>query len=60
MTGSESNRNNKRMLESLLIAVIIIGLIFWALGQIPLPDPWRSIATLILVVIAIVYLLRFL
>lgn len=47
-------------LIGLLIAVLIFGLVAWAIGRLPLPDPWRSIAYVLLVVIAVVYLLRLL
>lgn len=46
-------------LTSLLILVIVIGLIFWALSQIPMPAPWRTIATVIMVIIAIAMLLGY-
>jgi len=47
------------MLISLLVAVIIIGLIFWVLSMLPLPQPWANIAKVILVVIVLIWLLSF-
>lgn len=47
------------MLISLLVAIIIIGLIFYLLSVIPLPQPWLNIAKVLLVVIVIIWLLGF-
>ena len=47
------------MLISLLIAVIIIGLLFYVLSLLPIAQPWKNIATVILVVIVIIWLLGF-
>jgi hypothetical protein len=47
------------MLISLLVAVIIIGLIFYVLSMLPIPQPWANIAKVILVVIVIIWLLGF-
>jgi hypothetical protein len=47
------------MLISLLIAVLVIGLIFYLLSIIPLPQPWANVAKVILVVIVIIWLLSF-
>jgi hypothetical protein len=45
-------------LISLLIFVIVLGLVFYILRLLPLPEPWRTVAFVILALIAIVYLLR--
>jgi hypothetical protein len=47
------------MLISLLVAVIVIGLLFWVLSMLPIPQPWANIAKVILVVIVIIWLLSF-
>ena len=47
------------MLISLLIAVIIIGLLFYVLSLLPIAQPWKNIATVILVVIVIIWLLGY-
>lgn len=47
------------MLISLLIAVIIIGLVFYLLSLLPIPQPWLNIARVILVVIVIIWLLGY-
>jgi hypothetical protein len=47
------------MLISLLIAVIVIGLLFYVLSLLPIPQPWANIAKVILVVIVIIWLLGF-
>jgi len=45
----------------LLIAVIILGLVFyllyWLIGQLPLPAPFRTVAIVILGLIAVLVLL---
>jgi hypothetical protein len=43
----------------LLVAVIVIGLIFYLLSMLPIPQPWANIARVILVVIVIIWLLSF-
>lgn len=47
------------MLISLLVAVIVIGLIFWLLTMLPIPQPFLNIVKVILVVICIIWLLSF-
>lgn len=47
------------MLISLLIAVIVIGLLFYVLSLLPLPQPWANIAKVVLVVIVIIWLLGY-
>ena len=47
------------MLLSLLVAVIIIGLLFYVLSLLPLAQPWKNIATILLVLIVIVWLLSY-
>jgi hypothetical protein len=44
-------------LISLLVAVIIVGLIVWLIRYLPLPPPFRTIATVIVVIILILWLL---
>ena len=48
----------------LLIAIIVLGLIFyllyWLIGQLPLPAPFRTVAIVILSLIAVVVLLSML
>jgi hypothetical protein len=50
-------------LLSLLVIVIVLGLVFyllyWLIGQIPLPAPFRTVAVVILTLIAVVVLLSF-
>lgn len=48
------------MLITLLVGLIVIGLLYWVIGMIPLPPPVRTVAYVILVIIAIVWLLRLL
>lgn len=44
-------------LVSLLIAVVVLGLLFYVVGLLPLPAPFKTIAKVIVIVIAIIYLL---
>ena len=44
-------------LVSLLIAVVVLGLLFYVVGLLPLPTPFKTIAKVIVIVIAIIYLL---
>jgi hypothetical protein len=44
----------------ILILLIVLALVWWIIGQLPLPDPVKRIATVVLVVIfaiAMIYLL---
>lgn len=45
------------MLIDLLILVIIVGLLFYVLSVLPIPQPWLNIAKVILVLIVILWLL---
>ena len=47
------------LLITLLILVVIFSLVYWALTQIPLPQPIRAVVIVILVIIAIIVLLQF-
>ncbi len=44
-------------LVSLLIAVVVLGLLFYVVGLLPLPAPFKTIAYVIVVLIAMLYLL---
>ncbi len=47
-------------LISLLIAIIVFGLIFYVVQTLlPLPQPWKNIALVVVCLIAIVVLLQF-
>ncbi len=41
----------------LLVFVLVFGLLFWVVGLIGLPDPWRKVALAILALIFILILL---
>jgi heme A synthase len=47
------------MLFQLLIFVIVIGVIYWVLGTLPIPEPPRTIIYVILAIIFILALLGF-
>lgn len=44
-------------LIQLLVIIIVAGLIYWLVMQFPLPAPFRKIAQIIMIVIAILWLL---
>ncbi len=48
------------LLVSLLIVVLILGVLFYVIQLLPLPEPWRMIVILIVALIVIIYLLRLL
>lgn len=43
----------------LLLAVIVLGLVAWLVLQLPIPQPWRTVVLVLMVVVLIVYVLRF-
>lgn len=45
------------MLISLLIALVIIALVYWALTALPLPPVVRQIGVVVLVIVAVLYLI---
>lgn len=47
-------------LVGLLITVIILGLILWAVEQLPLPAPFPMVVRIIFVIILILILVQFL
>lgn len=48
------------VLLSLLIVILVLGLVWWVITQLPLAPPWRMAATVVFAVIAILVLLSFL
>ena len=47
-------------LFSILVLVIIMGLVWWVIGMLPLPEPMKQIVTVVLAVICLLYLLSLL
>lgn len=47
-------------LVGLLVVVIVFGLLMYCVSLLPLPSPWNTIARVILILIAIVWLLNML
>jgi hypothetical protein len=47
-------------LLSLLIFVLVAGLIWWLIQQLPLPEPFARIAQVVFVVICLILLLSYL
>lgn len=47
---------------NLLIELVIAGLIFWlvtwALGQLPIPEPFKTVIRVVLIVMVVVFLLN--
>lgn len=48
------------LLISLVILLIIFGLLWWLIDQLPLPEPFGRIARVVLIVVAVIILLYFL
>lgn len=48
------------VLFSLLVTIIILGLIYWVITMLPIPEPFKNIAMVILVVICLLYVLSML
>jgi uncharacterized membrane protein len=44
-------------LVSLLVAIIVLGLLIYVVGLLPLPAPFKTVAHILVIIIAIVYLL---
>lgn len=45
-------------LISLLVFVIVMGLIYWLLTMLPLPEPFKKVALVIFIIICILILLN--
>lgn len=48
------------MLISLLVAIIVLGLLYYIVTLLPLPEPFKKIALIIFILIAVLWLLSFL
>lgn len=48
------------LLVSLLIFCLIAGLIWWAISTLPIPEPFRTVMVVILVLIFVLVLLSYL
>lgn len=46
------------MLVSILIFVLVLGLLYYLVQMLPLPDPFKQIALVVIIVIAIIWLLE--
>lgn len=46
-------------MEALIITIVVIGLIYYCVTLLPLPEPFRTIANVVFILIAISYLLKF-
>jgi hypothetical protein len=47
-------------LFSILVTIIILGLIYWVLTMLPIPEPFKKVALVIFCVICLLYLLSLL
>jgi len=47
-------------LVSILVIVLILGLVYWILQQLPLPEPFGMIVKVVIGLIAVVFLLSLL
>jgi hypothetical protein len=48
------------LLVSLLVFLLILGLVWYVIQMLPLPEPFGRIAQVVLVVVAIIFLIYFL
>ncbi len=44
-------------LLGLLVLVIVMGLVYWLIGYLPIPEPFNKIIMVIMILILIVYVL---
>lgn len=44
-------------LFSLLVMIIVMGLIYWIVTMLPIPQPFKNVAIVIVLVICLLYLL---
>lgn len=44
------------MLVSLIIGIIVLGLVYWLVTLIPLPDPFPTIIKVLFIIIAVFYI----
>jgi len=42
----------------LIVAIVILGLIYWAVSLIPLPDPFPTIVKILFIIVAVLYVLQ--
>jgi hypothetical protein len=47
-------------LISLLVLVIIMGLVWWIIGMLPIPEPFKNVVVVIFAVICLIYLISML
>lgn len=47
-------------LFSILVLVIVMGLIYWIVTALPIPEPFHTIALVVILVICLLYLLSML
>lgn len=47
-------------LFSILVLVIVMGLVYWVITLLPLPEPFKQIAIVIVLVVCLLYLLSLL
>jgi|HubBroStandDraft_6_1064221.scaffolds.fasta_scaffold37913_4 hypothetical protein len=43
-------------LFSILVLVIVMGLLYWIVTLLPLPDPFKTIAIVVVLLICVIYL----
>jgi|GEM_PF-1675443 len=45
------------LLFTILIIALIFGLVYWALGLLPIPPPFKNIIIVVMVLIVVIYLI---
>jgi hypothetical protein len=48
------------ILVTLLIIVLVVGIVFWILSLLPIPQPWLNVARAILGLIVLIWLISYL
>lgn len=44
-------------LIQLIIIILVLGLIYWAIGMLPIPEPFKRVAMVAMIVILVLYII---
>ena len=44
---------------SLIVTIVILGLVAYCLTLLPLPEPYKQLINVVLIIVAIIYVLKF-
>lgn len=48
------------LLITLIIVVIVVGVLFWILSMLPIPQPWLNVAKVLIALVLLIWLLSYL